>query len=151
MGTAVTFLILVGFSYGNAYVGLIGVRQRIRGGMRLRANDAGYYVPRHWGLEGFFRSLYINLAFTAATTALFTQVLPGESYPNGRILLLFRTFVNLMVAFAVALVVPSEFERVFHQERWRVRRVVIVGSLVLSVYSLTAVFVAAYLDWLHQA
>ena len=145
METATIFSVLLTFAYLNAYAAIIGVQQRIRGGMRLYANDAGFYIPRHWGVEGFYRGLYINLLFGASSTALTALIVPGEPFRSAKALALLVAIVNLALSFVVACTIPSEFRILVYEERRRLVRTAAGGIVVGAVYGATAILVGRYM------
>src|SRR5437899_2692876 len=109
--------------------------------MRLEANDAGFYIPRHWGVEGFFRGLYINAFFAASSTSILTLTLPGEPFRFGKELMLFAAVINLTLSFIVACIIPSEFGIIFLDVRWRFWRVVVIGVVGAAAYFATGVLI----------
>src|SRR5262249_21598260 len=143
MVTGWTLFIVFAVAYGNALVALVGVPTRVREGMRLWADDEGYYRPRHLGYLGFYRGLFINLAFAGTSFALTTAVLPGEATLS-REPILGIAAINFGWSFFVACVIPSDFQEVlslFEGKFWRVLAVG-VGSLV--VYILTGFLIGQY-------
>ena len=113
--------------------------------MRLYANDAGFYIPRHWGVEGFYRGLYINLLFGASSTALTALIVPGEPFRSGRALALMAAILNLTLSFVVACTIPSEFRILFYEQWGRLLRTVAGGVVVGAVYVATAILVGRYM------
>src|SRR4051812_35210815 len=112
MVTGWTLFIVFVVAYGNALVGMIGVRTRMREGMRLWANDRGYYVPRHLGHLGFWRGLLINLAFAGTSFSVGALVLKGDSSYCGRETIVAVGVANFIWSCLAACLIPSDFEQV---------------------------------------
>jgi len=144
MVTGWTLLIVFSVAYGNALVSMIGVRMREREGMRLWANDEGYYLPRHLGHMGFYRGWYINLGFAGTSFALAAIFLPGDSTFCGREAVFSIALLNFLWGIVVACVIPSDFHEVLVPVQGKARRVGLVGLLTFVVYFLSGWIISQY-------
>jgi hypothetical protein len=144
MITGWTPLIVFAVAFGNAWVALIGVRFRVREGMRLWANDAGYFLPVHFRFAGFYRGLLINLNFAGASFALADVCLPGESTFRGREAIFGAALLNFLSSIVVACLVPSDFETVLVLGRGLFWRVVGVGLAVLAIYIVSGALIGSF-------
>ncbi len=143
MVTGWTLLIVFIAAYGNALVALIGVRTRVRQGMRLWANDKGYYRPRHLGYLGFYRGLFINLAFAGTSFALTAVVLPGQSDFNKERILGIAA-INFVWSLIVACLIPADFQELLHLFKGKFWRVLAVGVFALLIYVITGFSIGQY-------
>ncbi len=144
MVTVWTLLIVFAVAYGNALVSLIGVRMRERQGMRLWANDEGYYLPRHLGHMGFYRGLYINLGFAGTSFALAAIFLPGDSSFFGREFIFVIALVNFIWGIIVGCVIPSDFDEVLVFFAGKSRRVALIGLIAVALYVASEMVIAHF-------
>lgn len=144
MVTGWTLLIVLVVAYGNALVAMVGVPTRVREGMRLWADDKGYYRPRHLGYLGFYRGLFINLAFAGTSFALAATVLPGDSLFCGREAILGIAAINFCWCFLVACIIPSDFQEVLSAFKGKFWRVLAVGICALLIYAITGLLIGQY-------
>jgi hypothetical protein len=149
MVTGWTLFIVLIVAYGNALVAMVGVRTRVREGMRLWANDQGYYQPRHFGYPGFYRGLFINTAFAGTSFALAAVCLPGDSTFCGREAILGGAAINFGWGFAVACVIPSSFDEVITILDGMFWRVFVAGILSLGLYVCSGLAIGQYVTHLR--
>jgi hypothetical protein len=117
-----TLIIMLVVAYANAFVGVIGVRFKLSDEMRLYANDAGLYLPKHLIYPGFYRGLFINIGFAATSLCVATVCLPGNPTLLGREAIAVFGFLNLGGGFLTACLVSASFEdqlRLWTPKFWR--------------------------------
>lgn len=144
MVTASTLLIVLVVSYLNAIVGMVGVPLRVREGMRLWADDEGYYRPIHLGYQGFWRSFYINLGFAATSFAIAAVCARGDSQYSGREPIFVIGLVNFLAGYVVACLIPSDFRQVLTPFQGRFWRVALVGLACVSLYAASGIVIGLY-------
>ena len=150
MVTGWTILIVFAVAFGNAWVAMIGVRIRMREGMRLYANDQGYYLPPHFGHMGFYRGFYINLGFAGTSFALAAACLQGDSSFCGREPIIVIAVLNFLWSIVVACMIPSDFDEVLSLFRGKFWRVFWVGLVTGGCYFGSGIVIGNYVSSLRS-
>jgi hypothetical protein len=137
MITIWTLIIMLVVAFANAYVAIIGVRRRVREGMRLWADDEGYYIPGYLGHMGFYRGFFINIGFAGTSLGVAGISLPGDSSVLGREAIIVLSVVNFIYGAVVACIIPADFEQVLRPFQGRFWRVALSGIAGFVIYGLT--------------